>query len=154
MVTSTAARRNTVRHRSHSLHSAPGRPSRVVLDLGALPTAPGRARAWTRRILREWQLTRLSDPAELVVSELSTNALLASGPLDRPFIRLTLTRGHGELGISVRDYCPGAPEPANVGDEDENGRGLRLVEAMSARSGWYPLADGAPGKVVWAAVSG
>jgi anti-sigma regulatory factor (Ser/Thr protein kinase) len=123
-----------------------------VLDLGVRPTAPGRARAWTRRILRAWELTCLSDSAELVVSELSTNAILATRPLDGPFIRLTLTLNQGELGISVRDYSPGVPRPVNVGDEDENGRGLHLVEAMSARSGWYAPGDGAPGKVVWAAL--
>ena len=121
--------------------------------MGALPTAPGRARAWTRRILREWQLAGLSDSAELVVSELVTNALLGSLPLDGPLIRLTVALDQGELGIFVRDYCPGAPQPANAGDEDENGRGLLLVEAMSSRLGWYPPEDGAPGKVVWAVLS-
>jgi anti-sigma regulatory factor (Ser/Thr protein kinase) len=125
-----------------------------VLDLGALPTAPGCARAWTRRILREWQLTNLSDPAEIVVSELTTNAMLASRPQERPSIRLSLTLDQGELGIFVRDYCPGTPQRAKAGDEDENGRGLLLVEAMSCRSGWYPLKDGSAGKVVWAAMSG
>jgi anti-sigma regulatory factor (Ser/Thr protein kinase) len=153
MATSTAASRNTAQHRSHPLHPLLDGPSRLVLDLDALSTAPGRARAWTRRILREWQLAGLSDSAELVVSELVTNALLALRPLDRPLIRLTLALDHDELGIFVRDYCPGTPQPANVGDEDENGRGLLLVEAMSSRSGWYPPEDGAPGKVAWAALS-
>jgi anti-sigma regulatory factor (Ser/Thr protein kinase) len=124
-----------------------------VLDLAALPTAPGYARAWTRRILGEWQLTSLSDSAELIISELSTNAVLALRPLDRPVIRLTLTLVKGELSIFVRDYCPGAPQPTNAAYEDENGRGLLLVEAMSSRSGWYASEDGAPGKVVWAALS-
>jgi len=142
-----------VQHRPHPPHPAPDRLSRAVLDLGALPTASGRARAWTRRILWEWQLTGLLDSAELVVSELTTNAMLASRPLDRPCIRLTLTLDRGELGIFVRDYCPGTPRPTKAGDEDENGRGLLLVEAMSSRSGWYPPGDGAPGKVVWAALS-
>jgi anti-sigma regulatory factor (Ser/Thr protein kinase) len=124
-----------------------------VLDLGALSTAPRSARAWLRRVLWEWELTSLADAAELVVSELSTNAVLHSRPLDRPFIQLTLTRDHGELCIFVRDYCPGVPEAADAGNEDENGRGLLLVEAMSSRSGWYPPGDGGPGKVVWAALS-
>jgi anti-sigma regulatory factor (Ser/Thr protein kinase) len=153
MATSTAARGNGARHRSRPLHSRPDRSLRASLDLVALPTAPGCARTWTRRILGEWQLTSLSDSALLVVSELCTNAVLASRPLERPFIRLTLTLNQGELGISVRDYWPGAPQPTNAADEDENGRGLLLAEAMSSRSGWYPPQDGAPGKVVWAALS-
>ena len=68
----------------------------------------------------------------------------------RPFIRLILTVDDGELAILVRDYCTGAPEPRDAGADDENGRGLFLVEAMSDRSGWYPTGDDTPGKVVWA----
>jgi anti-sigma regulatory factor (Ser/Thr protein kinase) len=149
MATSTAARRQTVRHRSRS----PRRPSRAVLDLGALPTAPGRARAWTRQILSEWRLAGLLEVAEVIVSELVTNAMLASRRTDHPFIRLTLTFDQGELIILVRDYCPGSPQPRNVGEDDENGRGLLLVEAMSSRFGWHPSGDGASGKVVWAALA-
>ena len=79
--------------------------------------------------------------------------LLASLPLGRPFMRLILTLDQGELAIFVRDYCPGAPQPGNANDEDENGRGLQLVEAMSSRSGWHAPEDGTSGKVVWAALS-
>jgi anti-sigma regulatory factor (Ser/Thr protein kinase) len=153
MATSTAARRSPVQGRSRPLRPLPDPPSRAVLDLGTLPTAPGCSRAWTRRILLEWQLTGLLDSAELIVSELVTNAMLASRPQGRPFIRLSLTLDQGELGIFVRDYCRGTPQATNVGDEDENGRGLFLVEAMSSQFGWYPPEDGVPGKVVWAALA-
>jgi anti-sigma regulatory factor (Ser/Thr protein kinase) len=153
MATSTATRRNAVQHRSRPLQPYLDRPPRAVLDLGTLPSAPGCARAWTRQILWEWQLTVLSDTAELIVSELTTNAMLASLPLGRPFMRLILTLDRGELAIFVRDYCPGAPQPGNASDEDENGRGLQLVEAMSSRSGWHAPEDGTSGKVVWAALS-
>ena len=155
MAHSTATRRNAVQHCPHRLRRLPrDHPPRAVLDVGALPTAPGSARAWTRRVLREWQLSALTDTAELIVSELTTNAMLASRGLGRPFIRLTLTLDHGELAISVRDYCPGAPKPGNAADDDETGRGLLLVEAVSSRSGWYMFEDGTPGKVVWAVLSG
>jgi anti-sigma regulatory factor (Ser/Thr protein kinase) len=130
------------------------RPPRAVLDLGALSTAPSRARAWTRQVLREWQSSVLSDTAELIVSELTTNAMLASRCLARPFIRLTLTLDCRELAIAVHDYCLSAPQPGNAGDDDENGRGLLLVEAVSSRLGWYPFEDGTPGKVVWAVLVG
>lgn len=150
MASSPAAGTNAAQHRPQPQRSSADGPSLAVLDLAARPTAPGRARAWTRRVLREWQLTSVRDSAELVVSELSTNAILASRPLARPVIRLTLIRDKDELAILVRDYCPGTPQPANVGDQDENGRGLLLVEAMSTRWGWHAPEDGAPGKVVWA----
>lgn len=155
MAHSTATRRNAVQHRPHPLRRPPrDHPPRAVLDVGALPTAPGSARAWTRRVLREWRLPALTDTAELVVSELTTNAMLASRGPGRPFIRLALALDHGELAISVRDYCPGVPEPANAAADDETGRGLLLVEAVSSRSGWYTFGDGTPGKVVWAVLPG
>ena len=153
MATSAVTRRDAVQHRSRPLWPPTDRPLRAVLDLGALPTAPGCARAWTRQILWEWQLATLSDTAELIVSELTTNAMLASRRLSRPFIRLMVTFDLGELAIYVHDYCPSVPEPRKAGDDDENGRGLLLVEAMSSRSGWYTPEDGSPGKVVWAALS-
>jgi anti-sigma regulatory factor (Ser/Thr protein kinase) len=137
-------------HHPHPPEPPPDRPPRAVLDLGALSTGPGCARAWTRQILREWRLARLSDTAEVIVSELTTNATLISRRLGQPFIRLILTLDQGELAILVRDYCPGTPQPGNAGADDENGRGLLLVQAMSGRSGWYPADDGTPGKVVWA----
>jgi anti-sigma regulatory factor (Ser/Thr protein kinase) len=153
MTHGTATRRNAVQHRPHPLRLPEHRPPRAVLDLGALPTAPSRARAWTRQVLREWQSPVLSDTAELIVSELTTNAMLASRRLGRPFIRLALTLSHRELAIAVHDYCRSAPEPGNAAADDENGRGLLLVEAVSSRSGWYPFEDGTPGKVVWAVLS-
>jgi anti-sigma regulatory factor (Ser/Thr protein kinase) len=149
-MTSTAARRRTVDHRPRSTHPPPGRPVKAVLDLGAVTTAPGCARAWTRHILWEWRLPGLSDTAEVIVSELTTNAVLASRREGRPFIRLVLTLDEGELVMLVRDHCSGAPQPRDAGADDEDGRGLLLVQAMSGRSGWYPVGDGTPGKVVWA----
>jgi anti-sigma regulatory factor (Ser/Thr protein kinase) len=154
MAHSTATRKKTGQHRPYPLRLTQDRPPRAVLDLDARPTAPSCARAWTRRVLREWQLSVLPDMAELVVSELTTNAMLASRRLGRPSIRLTLTLDQRELEIAVHDYCASAPEPGNPGDDDENGRGLLLVEAVSSRSGWYPFEDGTQSKVVWAVLSG
>ena len=143
MTSSTAARRPIVHHHPHP-------PPRAVLDLGAVPTAPSCARAWTRQVLWEWRLADLSDTAELIVSELTTNAMLTSRREGRSFIRLTLNLDKGELAILVRDFGHSTPQPGNAGADDENGRGLFLVQAMSDRSGWYPTDDDPPGKVVWA----
>lgn len=150
MTACTTVRRRTVHHHPHPVHPPPGRPLREVLDLGAVPTAPGCARAWTRQILWEWRLAGLSDTSEIIVSELTSNAVLASRREGRSFIRLIVTLDEGELAILVRDYCSGAPQPRDAGADDEDGRGLLLVQAMSSRSGWYPAGDGTPGKVVWA----
>jgi anti-sigma regulatory factor (Ser/Thr protein kinase) len=113
-------------------------------------TAPACARAWTRAILAEWQLAGLQDVAELIVSELASNALAASLREGMACFWLILTLVSDELAILVRDFCAGIPRARDAGEEDEDGRGLQLVEAMSDRSGWYPARDGIPGKVVYA----
>jgi anti-sigma regulatory factor (Ser/Thr protein kinase) len=101
-------------------------------------------------ILWEWRLTRLADSAEMVGSELLTNALLASRWLDRAAIGLTLVSDWQQLVILVRDFNPIAPVPHQADANDESGRGLMLVEAISDRFGWRPSPDGTPGKTVWA----
>jgi anti-sigma regulatory factor (Ser/Thr protein kinase) len=154
VTTSTTARRRTVHHHPRPPHPPPGRPLRAVLDLGAVPTAPACARAWTRQILWEWRQAGLSDTSEVIVSELTTNAMLASRREGTAFFRLILTLDHGELAILVRDFSPGIPQPGNAGADDESGRGLFLVQAMSSRSGCYLADDGTPGKVVWAVIPG
>lgn len=103
----------------------PPRALKAVLDLGAVPTAPSCARAWTRQILWEWRLAGLSDTTEVIVSELTTNAVLASRQEGRPCIRLILTLDEGELAILVHDYCSGSPQPRGAGPDDLAGGGAR-----------------------------
>jgi anti-sigma regulatory factor (Ser/Thr protein kinase) len=137
----------------HPDHPQPGPaswPLYAALELGALPTTPGCGRAWTRQIAWEWGLVRLAASAELIASELLTNAVRASSGLERPAIRLALLSDRARLVILVRDYHPAAPVPRHAGEDDESGRGLMLVEGISDRFGWYRPADGTPGKVVWA----
>jgi hypothetical protein len=58
-------------------------PLRSHLELGALPSAVPCARLHTKQVLWEWGVQALIDPAELIVSELVTTALYASGGLLR-----------------------------------------------------------------------
>ena len=152
-MTSTKARRRTVDHRPRPTRPSPERLLKAVIDLGAVPTAPGCARAWTRQILWEWRLAALSGTTEVIVSELTTNAVLASRREGHPCIRLILTLDEGELAILVHDHCSGSPQSRDAGTDEEDGRGLLLVQAMSTRTGWYPVGDRSPGKIVWAVLS-
>jgi anti-sigma regulatory factor (Ser/Thr protein kinase) len=125
-------------------------PQRTFLELGALPTAVPCARLHTREVLWEWRLTGLSDSAELVVSELVTNAVAASACLARISpVRLWLVAGTGQVMALVWDASPWPPAPADTAGDAETGRGLLLVEAMSERWDWY-AAERTGGKVVWA----
>ena len=127
-----------------------GWPLYATLELGALLTAPGCGRAWTAALLREWRLKHLADTAQLVVSELLTNAVHASTVLNWPVIQLSLASDRHRVLVLVRDYNPGAPYVRHADADDEGGRGLMLVETISERFGWYRPTDGTPGKFVWA----
>jgi anti-sigma regulatory factor (Ser/Thr protein kinase) len=132
------------------------RPRTTRLELGAVSTAAGRARASVRGALAEWDLAALADDAEAITSELVTNAIAASqqaapaGTVPAPvWLIITATT---ELCIDVWDPCPDPP-PADYlpAPWDETGRGLLIVNALSHRWGWYyPYGHG--GKVVWAAL--
>jgi anti-sigma regulatory factor (Ser/Thr protein kinase) len=126
------------------------RPLHSHLDLAALPGAVPRARHHARRVLADWGLGALGEPAELVVSELVTNAIRAcqaTGAHHR--VQLRLASDRVRVLIEVQDGSPQPPVPAGATADDESRRGLCLVEAMSAAWDWYPhRASG--GKVVWA----
>jgi anti-sigma regulatory factor (Ser/Thr protein kinase) len=149
----TATVTSAPRSRQGPPGQAPPRPPRAVLDLGAVLTAPGCARAWTREILWEWGAAELADSAELVASELVTNSVTHSVGPDGAVIRLVLTLDQGELAILVRDDHPGVPMAAQPGADDEDGRGLLIVDQLSDRCGWYPLEGAKPAKVTWAVIS-
>jgi anti-sigma regulatory factor (Ser/Thr protein kinase) len=133
-------------------------PLSTSLPLGALPGATPCARLHTRAVLAEWGLDDLAEAAELIVSELVTNAVRAStGPDDRPrydgsvmpVVVLRVASDRIRLLVEVWDSIPGAPATEHPGPDDENGRGLMLVEAMCERWNWQTV-SGWPGKVVWA----
>jgi len=121
-----------------------------VCELAARPESARAARDFTRLTLREWQLERLTDVAELVVSELVTNALrhgLLSArwmPGEHP-IRLRLLRQDPYLMCMVSDPDPAGPVRMDSHVGAESGRGLQVVESYSVRWGWQLLDAGAPG---------
>jgi anti-sigma regulatory factor (Ser/Thr protein kinase) len=125
-------------------------PLQDFLELAALPGAVPCARLHARQVLWEWGYGDLNDRAELLVSELVTNAVAASAELARAAaVGLWLLSDRARILILVRDASPGAPVGQDPGLDAENGRGLLLVDAVSSRWGWYPDAAGT-GKIVWA----
>jgi len=80
-------------------------------------------------VLRRWGLDGLADSAELVVSELVTNAVRAACGTPEPWpVRLWLTAEPARVAIGVWDCSPVPPRLAHAGDADESGRGLFLVQ--------------------------
>ncbi len=126
-----------------------GWPLRSFLELGALPSAVPCARLHTRHLLWEWQLTDLTDSAELLVSEIVTNAVQITQADGRTApVRLWLLADQARLLILVWDANPLPPVRVSTSADTENGRGLLLVETLSARWDHFPHHSG--GKVVWA----
>ena len=116
------------------------------LDIPHDPIGSGLAREMVRETLAEWAMEGLLDEAELVVSELVTNAVTHGGSA----CRLELSHSSGALRIEVIDEGEGSPEPQPYDSSSEHGRGLVLVSAMSTSWG----VESAPeGKKVWAVLA-
>jgi hypothetical protein len=122
------------------------------------------ARRHTRNVLGKWHMMPLVDDAELIVSELTTNGVKAIDalPTEPPapsqqasFDVLCLTLcliapklAAPELLIELWDPAPQSPQRRETTLDDEGGRGLWVVEALSKEWGTRRPATG--GKVVWA----
>jgi len=135
-------------------------PLSTFLELGAVPSAVGCARVHTRQALLEWGLSELSEVAELLVSELLTNAIQASVDYSRRSlvsgqpsaimpVRMHIGSDEQRVLIEVWDSNPRSPRRVDPSVDAEHGRGLLLVEAISSKWSWYQ-AKGWGGKVVWA----
>ncbi|MET7316255.1 MULTISPECIES: ATP-binding protein [Streptomyces] len=108
-------------------------------DLKAVPEA----RRALRELLRHWRQPEESDVAELLTSELVTNALVHT---DDDAILTAVVSPH-KLRVEVRDFTargplPRIPEAGN----DTGGRGLVLVESLADAWGVRPHGVG---KSVW-----
>ena len=124
-------------------------PLRDFLELGALPTAVPCARLHARLLLREWGLAALADDAEILVSELVTNAVCASRTLGYASpVRVWLLADAARVLVVVWDASPQLPVRAEVSAVAESGRGLLLVETLSGDWGTWAVPAG--GKTVWA----
>jgi len=118
------------------------------LEFGALPTAAGCARLHTKNVLLEWKLHAVVEDAELLVSELVTNALQASWSRDdRPPVTLRLLANRERLLIEVWDRSPVEPLACEADLSSEDGRGLGIVAALSDRWSFRRVSSSL--KVVW-----
>ncbi|WP_098027028.1 ATP-binding protein [Streptomyces sp. st115] len=110
-------------------------------------TSVGASRDFVVHVLREWQLTDLTDDIELCASELATNVLLHGAPPGREFaVRLDLT--DDLVRLAVRDSGDGRPEIQHPDESSCSGRGLFLVGELAADFG---IDRHVVGKTVWAA---
>lgn len=119
---------------------------RVVPLEGREPSAACARRA-VREQLKVLGRADLVDPAVLCVSELVGNAVRHA----RGASELSVSEEDGAVRIEVRDHSPVAPNARAAGrtaaPEAESGRGLHIVEVVSADWGVRPIEGN--GKGVW-----
>lgn len=108
-------------------------------DLRSVPEA----RRELRELLRDWGKPGRSEIAELLTSELVTNALVHT---DDDAV-LTAVVAPGGLRVEVRDFVPRRPQVRTPDpDDDTHGRGMVLVESLADAWGVRPHGVG---KSVW-----
>ncbi|MGW1051757.1 SpoIIE family protein phosphatase [Streptomyces sp. NPDC002521] len=110
--------------------------------LDADPREVARARRLVRARLRQWGLPQAVETAELLVSEVVTNAVrhAVSEPVGLRVVRTDA------LLFEVTDDEPGLPAMLSAGPYDESGRGLRVVSRLARE--WGASATGHR-KTVW-----
>lgn len=103
----------------------------AALELPDDVLSVGEARGVVRDLLERWGYRELIDDAELVVSELVTNAVVHA----ETGCAVIVNRGEGGIRIEVQDQGPGWPDPQSPGAGAEGGRGLMIVSALSTAWG-------------------
>jgi anti-sigma regulatory factor (Ser/Thr protein kinase) len=123
----------------------------VACRLGQDPVQVSNAREQAREALTGWGLGGHVHLAELIVSELVTNALRHG---DAP-IGMRLSYSGGDLRVEVHDGGAGRPVRQHAATDDECGRGLEVLDGLIAQHGGERgvINDHAgPGKTVCVAV--
>ncbi|WP_324606233.1 ATP-binding SpoIIE family protein phosphatase [Streptomyces sp. NRRL B-24720] len=106
------------------------------------PAAAATARGHTRRTLADWNVDEdTAYAAELIVSELVTNAIRYGAPP----LQLRLIKNH-TLTCEVHDDSATSPQLRHARTVDEGGRGLFIVAQLAQRWGTRYTAEG---KTVW-----
>ncbi|MEV5957160.1 ATP-binding protein [Streptomyces sp. NPDC051987] len=129
-------------------------PHSRAFDLAPTPRAVGNARRSVGELLGTWGVGEEAvDNAVLVTSELVTNAIVHSAG------RRIICRVHADadrIRIEVEDQNGSItlPAPRRARPDEQNGRGLFLVDALSLDWGVTAAPEGRPSsRVVWAELS-
>ena len=145
---------------AHSLVLAPGsyrdRPSADLPSSASsvqtselfLPVAAAipPARRFVAQALRSWGADALLTDAELMVSELATNAVMHAASA----FRVLVSRSGPTIRIAVEDVGPTRPELRRASSEEFHGRGVAIVERIATAWGCDVVGDG---KIVWGELS-
>ncbi|MFN2524099.1 MAG: ATP-binding protein [Mycobacteriales bacterium] len=118
------------------------------VTLPGLTSSVPTARHFVESLLTAWGLSELAWPAALVVSELAANCALHARS---EFGVRVQQESDTQVRLEVSDLSPGVPKQRSYGSEATTGRGLRLVDQLTASWGVEASADG---KTVWVVLGG
>jgi anti-sigma regulatory factor (Ser/Thr protein kinase) len=130
----------------------PDAASLAHVDLAGTPHSAPLVRIFLREQLRQRVDEDTLHTAELLTTELVTNAVLHA----RSSIHVDVTRDEHNLLVTVQDDDPIDPTHDGNGqfahdDLERSGRGMLLVASLADDFGWTRLTDHA-GKVMWFAL--
>ncbi|MEV4179993.1 ATP-binding protein [Streptosporangium canum] len=127
------------------------------LELSVFPTSPYYARVHVQRVLEGWRRDDLIETAQLVISELVSNAIKAhvsppavteaAAHASPDHIWMDLYPVEAAVVLRVWDACRTPPVLRTPDLDDEGGRGLCLVDLLARSWGYYRPTTG--GKIVW-----
>ena len=128
-------------------------PRLIALTVPSIPGSVPVARLQVRAALGLRGLGEYADDAEIITSELVTNAVQHACANGTQTIGVTLTQAGSPAAVTVAvsDSSPHGPIKRDTAAGSEQGRGLQIVEALSAHWGWRQE-DG--GKAVFAVLAG
>ena len=127
-------------------------PRLIALALPGTPESVPIARRRVRAALGFHELGEFTEDAEVITAELVANAVQHACEDGTKAIGVILTHAGtpAAVTVAVSDCSPHVPVRRDTPAGSEQGRGLQIVEALSARWGWY---CGGGGKVVFAVLA-
>lgn len=122
-------------------------PVERSIALDADPMSARAARRFVVDALTDWRMPQVVETAELLISELVTNALLHA----RSDAELVVRRSGGTVRFEVSDHSSAVPTTGHHHQESQTGRGLELVELLADAWGVdvHHRGLGITGKGVW-----
>ncbi len=117
-------------------------PAEAHASFSPETVSASQARRFVTDTLESWGRDGLAATASLLVTELAANAVLHAGTTFEVVVR----EGAERVRVEVHDSNGVLPAPRRYSNTAATGRGLLLVDSMSAEWGAEPTTDG---KRVW-----
>jgi anti-sigma regulatory factor (Ser/Thr protein kinase) len=126
----------------------------ATMTLPSTPASVAAARRYVTEVLHQWGVPDDAEAVEsfrLIASELATNAVQHTRGRSPDFTVELRREGAERLSLGVTDSDPRSPQRLPAAVQQDNGRGLVIIRALTSESGGRltvaPTPEG--GKTVW-----